>query len=155
MLSEICHVCGIKTTNQPKNPTTLHLKTSMTEENLLPDWFTVKWGEVWYFRKAWAERHKSLWVKGITMQLSEYWAQPLTWLALSKSRTRAVTGCWNHVLSPFPPSQHHLKWDPKLKMCTQHCAHQLQWTKLAENTSSIFKSLFRSPRQPVPWQPSL
>lgn len=30
------------------------------------------------------------------------------WIAV-KLRTRAVTVCWNHVLSPFPLRQHHLK----------------------------------------------
>ena len=106
MLSiKIYHVCGEKK---------LHLKTSMREEKLLPGSFIVKWGGVWDFWKAWPERYRRLLGKGIKMQHSEQGAQHLTWAAVRKRRTRAVARRWNHVLSPFPLRQHHLKQNPNL-----------------------------------------
>lgn len=100
-----------------------HLKSSVREEKLLPGWFIVKWGGVWDFCKACPERCSRLSVTGMKLQHSQQGAQHLTLrktvglgLAGGKSRTLAVTGCWNlSVLSPLPLRQHHLKQNPKLR----------------------------------------
>lgn len=99
---------------------THHLKSSMREEKLLPGWFIVKWGGVWDFCQARPARCSRLSVAGTKeLQHSQQGAQHLTaglGLAGGKSRTLAVTGCWNlSVLSPFPLRQQHLKQNPKLR----------------------------------------